>query len=257
MVLVVGHRGARNLWPENSLDGFRCTRDLGVDAVELDVHMARDGGLVVIHDPTLERTTEGSGPVADRTTAELAAIRLREGNGESVPTLDAVLDVFADAPVELHIEIKTNVLGCPYAGLEARLLEQIRRRGLGERVVLTCFVPEVLETVRRLDARQRLLASLDRRSAEMMDGLASALERFVAIDGCLVAVEKGLLAAGFDLCLQRLGSDRLGVWVVNEPDEIATWTKKPIRQITTDRPDLALRQRHVAHRTRADRFYGE
>ena len=86
MVLIVGHRGARNLWPENSLDGFRRTRDLGVDAVEFDVHLARDGDLVVIHDPTLERTTEGTGTVADRTAAQLAATPSAQGGGEGVPS---------------------------------------------------------------------------------------------------------------------------------------------------------------------------
>ncbi|MCC7274989.1 MAG: glycerophosphodiester phosphodiesterase, partial [Alphaproteobacteria bacterium] len=55
MVMIVGHRGARNLWPENSLAGFRRTAALGVEAVEFDVHGTRDGGIVVIHDPALER----------------------------------------------------------------------------------------------------------------------------------------------------------------------------------------------------------
>jgi glycerophosphoryl diester phosphodiesterase len=71
------------------------TRDLGVDGVEFDVHVAHDGELVVIHDPTLERTTEGQGVVAERTAAELGAIPLRDGGGEGVPRLDAVLEVFA------------------------------------------------------------------------------------------------------------------------------------------------------------------
>jgi len=76
MVKIIGHRGARDLWPENSLDGFRRTRDLGVDGVEFDVHVTRDNELVVIHDATLDRTTEGRGPVAWRTSAELAKTRL-------------------------------------------------------------------------------------------------------------------------------------------------------------------------------------
>ena len=53
-VAIIGHRGARNLWPENSLDGFERTRALGIEGVEFDVHIARDGELVVIHDPTLD-----------------------------------------------------------------------------------------------------------------------------------------------------------------------------------------------------------
>ena len=61
MAMIVGHRGARGLWPENSLSGFRALATLAVDAVEFDVQQARDGGLVVIHDPSLDRTTERSG----------------------------------------------------------------------------------------------------------------------------------------------------------------------------------------------------
>src|SRR5262245_48643472 len=118
MVLIIGHRGARSLWPENSLKGFRRTRDLGVDAVEFDVHLASDGELVVIHDPSLERTTEGVGAVAARTARELAATPLREAGGAGVPGLEAVLDIYAGTSIELHIEVKTDALGRPYDGLE-------------------------------------------------------------------------------------------------------------------------------------------
>ena len=240
MVLIVGHRGARNLWPENSLDGFRKVRDLGIDGVEFDVHLARDGEMVVIHDPSLERTTESQGAVAAKTASELAATPLRDAGGAGVPRLDAVLDIFAGTAIELHVEIKTDSLGRAYPGLEQRLLDLIARRGLERQALLTCFVPEILETVRRLAPRQRVLASLDRRSAELMGGLVPALDRFAAIDGCLLAVEKGLLADSLDLCLERIGGDRLGAWVPNEACDIAAWLARPIRQITTDRPDLAL-----------------
>jgi glycerophosphoryl diester phosphodiesterase len=245
MVLIIGHRGARNLWPENSLAGFERTRELGVDGVEFDVHLARDGEMVVIHDPSLERTTEGTGAVADRTGAELAATRLRDGDGAGVPSLDAVLDVYAGTPVELHIEVKTDTLGRVYRGLEQKLVDLIARRGLQQQVLLTCFVPEVLETVRRLSPRQRVLGSLDRRSAELMGGLPGALDRFARIEGCLVAVEKGLLADSLDLCLKRLGGARLGAWVTNEAADIDFWLARPIRQITTDRPDTALGRRRA------------
>src|SRR4030095_14844518 len=152
MVLIIGHRGARNLWPENSLEGFRRTRDLGVDAVEFDVHLARDGELVVIHDPSLERTTEGTGPVADRTATELAAM--------GVPGLEAVLDVYTGTSIELHIEIKTDALGRPYEGLEKRLLDVISRRKLEQQAIVTSFVPEILEAVRRVSPPQRVFGSL-------------------------------------------------------------------------------------------------
>ena len=232
MVLIIGHRGARSLWPENSLEGFRRTRDLGVDAVEFDVHLAWDGELVVIHDPSLERTAEGTGPVADRTARELATM--------GVPSLEAVLDVYAGTSIELHVEIKTDALGRPYEGLEKRLLDVIGRRRLEQQAIVTSFVPEILETVRRLSPQQRVLASLDRRSAELFGGLPAALDRFAVIGNCMVAVEKGLLADSIDLCLRRVGGEFLGAWVTNDADDIAQWLARPIRQITTDRPDVAL-----------------
>jgi glycerophosphoryl diester phosphodiesterase len=242
-VAIIGHRGARNLWPENSLDGFERTRALGIEGVEFDVHPARDGTLVVIHDPTLERTTEGQGLVADRTAAELAATPLRDGGGAGVPTLDQVLDVFAGSGIELHIEIKTDADGRRYPGLEQRLVDVIRARKLEDAAILTCFAPKALEIVREIAPRQRVLASLNQRSAEALGGLDAAFDRLTAIDGCLIAVEKGLLAGTLDHCLERVGGERLGAWVPNDAEDIASWLTRPIRQITTDRPDIALKQR--------------
>ncbi|MBR0843314.1 glycerophosphodiester phosphodiesterase [Bradyrhizobium liaoningense] len=240
MVFIAGHRGARNLWPENSIIGFRNLCREGVNAVEFDVHQSADGGLVVIHDPLLDRTTFDRGPVGERSMRRLTATRLRDAGDECIPTLGEVLDVLGGTTLELHIEIKTDALGNPYPGLEARLIDEIKRRGLERRAVITCFVPGVIATVRRLWPEARVLASLDRRSAEMMGGIASALEQFVAIPGCIVAVEKSLLGLTLPLALNVLGSERLGVWVTNEPEDIAYWLAQPVRQITTDRPDLAV-----------------
>ncbi|MBZ6077886.1 glycerophosphodiester phosphodiesterase family protein [Microvirga puerhi] len=242
MVMIIGHRGARNLWPENSLEGFRNLIALGVEGVEFDVHQTRDGKLAVIHDPTLERTTLGSGPVGEKTLAELQAIILRDSS-ETIPSLDEVLGVLGQSKLELHIEIKTDIVGNPYAGLEARALEAVRRHGLQDRSILTCFAPEVLDQVRKLDRDIGVLASLDRRSAEMMGGLDRVIGRFAAIPGCYLAVEKALLIHTMDHFLGAVGSERLGAWVPNDEVDLAYWLAQPIRQITTDRPDLGLEAR--------------
>ncbi|MFC7609270.1 glycerophosphodiester phosphodiesterase [Teichococcus aestuarii] len=81
---MVSHRGGAFLWPENSLEAFRNTLSLAVEQAECDVHLSADGVPVVIHDATLNRTTEGDGPVAARPAADLAATRLR-GAGAGVP----------------------------------------------------------------------------------------------------------------------------------------------------------------------------
>jgi glycerophosphoryl diester phosphodiesterase len=243
MVMIIGHRGARELWPENSLRGFRETRALGIEAVEFDVHQTSDGGIVVIHDPTFERTTLASGPVGERTQAEATAVELRDAGGERVPTLDQVLDIYQDSGFELHIEIKTDARGCAYPGLERKLLDIVRRRRLESRAVLTCFAPAVLQRARALAPDIRLLASFDRRSAELLDGIDRTLDRLLAIPGVLLAVEKSLLALTLPLCLDRAGRERLATWVPNTPEDLRHWLAQPIRAITTDRPDLALKIR--------------
>ncbi|MBX3499398.1 MAG: glycerophosphodiester phosphodiesterase [Alphaproteobacteria bacterium] len=243
MVMIVGHRGARDLWPENSLRGFRETRALGVDAVEFDVHQTRDGGIIVIHDPTFERTAQASGPVGERSLAEATAIELRDAGGERVPTLEQVLDIHQDSDLELHIEIKTDARGNAYHGLEQRLIDVVRRRRLEAHAVLTCFAPGVLERAHAIAPDIRLLASFDRRSAELLGGIERTLDRFLAIPGLMLAVEKSLLSLTQPLCLDRAGSERLAAWVPNSPEDLAYWLTQPIRAVTTDRPDLALKLR--------------
>lgn len=242
--MIVGHRGARNLWAENGLTGFRNLKSMPVEAVEFDIHRSKDGGVVVIHDPTLERTADAHGPVASRTLKELAGIQLRDSD-DRIPTLDDVLDVYDGTPFELHIEIKTDATGTPYDGLEALALAAIERRGLGSRAVLTCFAPEVIEKVKRLSPSTRVLASIDRRSAEAFGGLEKVMARFAAISGLLIAVEKSLLSLTQERWLSVFGSDRIGVWVPNDLEELIHWTGQPLRQITTDRPDLAVHARRV------------
>jgi len=234
---IIGHRGARDLWPENGLTGFRKVLGLGVAGVEFDVHPTADGDLAVIHDPTLDRTTDGQGPVCTRTMAELRALRLK-GGGEGVPSLDEVLDVLAPAGVELHIELKVGPDGHPYPGLEARVAEHVRKRGLTAQSVLTSFWPEVLHRLRAAFPEGKLLASINASSAEKLGGLDAVLDELDAAKVDYIAVHHALLATEMELLLRRVGTPRLGAWVINDPAGIARWLAEPVGIITTDRPDL-------------------
>lgn len=233
---IIGHRGARDLWPENSLEGFRNTLALGLHGVEFDVHPTADGDLAVIHDPTLDRTTNATGPVAARTMTALRAVRLN-GATEGLPSLDQVLDVFAGTGTELHIELKADAAQVPYPGLEAQLVAHVRRRGIGAHAVLTSFWLEVLTRLRAAWPEGRLLASLNAASVERQGGLERVLDRLDALKVEHVAVHKDLLAQEMALFGRRVGQRRLCVWVVNEPEEIARWLDAPVSLITTDRPD--------------------
>jgi len=155
-VQIVGHRGARNEAPENTIPGFAYAVQLGLQAVELDVRLARDGQLVVIHDATVDRMTDRSGDVGTFTAEELAGMGARAEHPEwpdpcGIPTLTEVLDVVDHLP-RLLIEIKVNGVD----GLEpvvTGVLEQIRMRGLEDRATITSFEPAALEIVQRLGNR--------------------------------------------------------------------------------------------------------
>jgi glycerophosphoryl diester phosphodiesterase len=109
--LVIGHRGAPLVAPENSLASFRTAQRLGADAVELDLHVTADGEIVIFHDAYLERMTDGQGPLFARTLAELRTLRLVEpGNGrrygdERIPTLDELLGA-TQGRLPLLVELK-------------------------------------------------------------------------------------------------------------------------------------------------------
>ena len=165
---IIGHRGARNIWAENSLSGFRNVCGLGVDAVELDVHLSSDGEIMVIHDPLLDRTTDHKGPVGRMSREALGKVRLDDTLGETIPTLPEVLDVFGPTGIELEIEMKMDAFGNPYPGLLDKVIALVEARSMASRVVLTCFVPEVIEEIRAKAPGMRRLASVDRRSCEAL-----------------------------------------------------------------------------------------
>jgi len=104
-MLKIGHRGAAGLVPENTLASFQKAIDLGVDMVELDVHLCSSGELVVIHDDKVDRTTNGKGEVASMTLAQLK--KLDAGLGQKIPTLTEVLDL-VNRRVGVIIELKAN-----------------------------------------------------------------------------------------------------------------------------------------------------
>jgi len=145
-VLLGGHRGNPHEHPENTRASFQSAIELGVDVIECDVHLSADGHLVVIHDHTLERTTNGTGTVGRRTWAELRG--LDAGRGERLPELDEVLDL-ARGRVGVAIEIKS--LPVRYAGLEQKLVETLRAHRMVEDCAVICFDHRVIRHVRDLE----------------------------------------------------------------------------------------------------------
>lgn len=139
---IIAHRGNAAEAPENTLAAVRLAVEAGADGVEIDVQASRDGVPVVIHDETLERTTDGRGLVAEHTLAELQALDAgawfdARHAGERIPTLEAVLALLRPTALAIHIELKTGVH--PYPGLAEAVIRQVETLGLRERVWLSSF----------------------------------------------------------------------------------------------------------------------
>ncbi|WP_078861984.1 glycerophosphodiester phosphodiesterase [Streptomyces sp. NRRL F-5123] len=136
--LTVGHRGVMGVEPENTLRSFRRAEQAGLDQVELDLHLSKDGALVVMHDAGVDRTTDGSGLVRDLTLDEIRA--LDAGLGERVPVFEEVLDVVR-GPIQA--EIKDIAAARALAGT-------LRERGATGRVSVLSFHDEALAEIRTL-----------------------------------------------------------------------------------------------------------
>lgn len=238
MVHIIGHRGGRNLWPENSPEGFRKLAAMPVEGVEFDVHLTAAGELLVIHDPTLDRTTDRTGSVAALARGEHLQVRLNDSDGATIPTLAEVLEIFRRTAFELHVELKADPEGKPYPGIEARAAALLDDFGLSGRSVLTSFLPEVLTAIRKAAPHIRTLSSFDAKSANRY-GLMQGLQTMLQLSD-VIAVERHVLDRHWKAITDLVPQERLGVWVPNEEADLAYWLTKPIRQLTTDRPDLAV-----------------
>jgi glycerophosphoryl diester phosphodiesterase len=256
----VAHRGGAALWPENSLLAFRNAVRVGAGLLELDVHQSADGDVVVIHDPTLERTTNGAGSVAARTAAELRSLRLKDAVGtltdEWVPTLREVMAVTASAGVALLIEIKTPgpavhyewkadgaraIPGARYHGLEKRILAELAEAGMAERSMLMAFNPAVVAEVRSLAPGQGTVLLVDRHHVEGAGGRALEAVRWAVAAGVTYLGLHYALCDGDVVAAARAAGIGIGVFTVNDETEMRRLAGLGVDVVITDRADLVPR----------------
>lgn len=236
--LVVAHRGDRRRRPENTLAAFDAAAAAGADMVELDVTVSRDGHLVVIHDDTLERTTDGRGPVCTRTLAELR--RLDAGNrfdprfaGERIPTLEEVLRA-ASGRMAVNVEIKATTARGP---VDPRIVDAVvalvRRLGAAGAVLVSSFDPALLARARRL-APEIARAVLVEPPADP----PAALDRCRRLDAAALHPERSLVTA--DLVAASHADDRRVLpWTVDDPEEIRRLLGIGVDGVITDDPATA------------------
>lgn len=150
---LFAHRGVSAHYPENTKAAFYAASKLPIAGIELDVHVTADGEVVVIHDETIDRTSNGSGYVKDLTLQQLRSYDYgswfaEEYKGESIPTLSEVLELFVATHHRINIELKTDIF--PYEGIEALVLKEIAKHQITERVIISSFNHESLQTVSQM-----------------------------------------------------------------------------------------------------------
>lgn len=239
--VAIAHRGSRQLWPENTMLAFANVVELGFRHLETDIRITKDGVVVCFHDSTVDRTTEGTGPVSSYTFDELQGLDAGHrhatktgfdfrGSDVKVPSLEEVLSTFPD--ISMVVDIKEEGVIDAFASL-------IDRLGVQERLIVGSFSDERISIFRsRTDgtvptssgaalSRMWLLASRVKRGA---GGEASALQIPPFIRGVRV-VDERLLTAAHAAGLQ------VHVWTVNDPVEMERLLDLGVDGLVTDRPD--------------------
>ncbi len=244
---VIGHRGNRAHAPEDTLVSFAQAAGLGVDALEMDLHLSRDGVPVVIHDPTLDRTTDARGPVAGRTVAELAKVDAGarfspdggrttpyRGLGIGVPTLEEVLATHPRMP--LILEIKAPAA----AGPVLALLERMNATG---RVLIGSFIDDALRLFSRAGVPVAgATGALARLYVPALLGMTHAPLSFQAM--CIPRYFRGLpVPVGRFARLMRASGGPTHVWTVNDRAEARSLWNAGVSGIISDDPGAMLAER--------------
>lgn len=241
---IASHRGGAFLWPENSLLAVREALRLPAEQVELDLHASADGEPVVIHDATLDRTTDGQGPVAAHPWAALSRLRLRGAGGETLPHLDDAARLLAASAQLLRLEIKADAAGRPYPGLVARAAASLDALGLRPRTVLMSFEPATVAEATALGgfarrvwlAAPRLLRGMRARDAAALCRACGAGELGIHEAQAEAPLRDALHAEGL----------ALSVWAANHVPSITRALGLGLDALATDDPPLAIRLRAAA-----------
>ena len=238
MTDIASHRGGALLWPENSRLAFEEAAKLPVEQVEFDVHPSRDGRLVVIHDETLERTTDGTGAVCQHDWAQLSRLILKGSGGQRMLLLDEVIEIFRPTAIVLRLEIKAGPNRVPYPGHPARIVAALKEARILDRTVLTSFqLGTVVEAVRHGQPMRHVW--LVTPATQIDIGLAGVIELTRANGVPMLGLRSNMLDPS---TVQAVREARLGIggWGCNDAAAIAKMFELGVDVFTTDRPDLAL-----------------
>ncbi len=236
--IIFAHRGASTHAPENTLASFRLALSQGADAVELDVRLSADGQVVVMHDPTVDRTTNGHGRVAQLTLTELRLLDAgsffsEKYRGEKIPLLEEVFEAVG-RKMFINVELKNSAATCDQ--LIEKVCALVKKQGLEKRVILSSFLVSNLKKAKRLlpEVPRGLLVAGGWKGA-WTRSFGFSFGDYAALHPYLADVTKQQIVR-----IHRLRR-RVHVWTVNKAEDIVRLTNWGVDGILTDDPQVALR----------------
>jgi glycerophosphoryl diester phosphodiesterase len=224
--LTIGHRGVMGVEPENTLRSFVRAEQAGMDAIELDLHLSKDGALAVMHDADVDRTTDGSGSIAEMTLAELR--QLDAGGGQRVPVFEEVLDAVR---CPLQAEIKD-------VAAARALAEVMRKRDLVPRVEVSSFHDDAIAEISALVPGVRTVLIASRWGADVTDRAKAVGARALALNIRRLTLETVETAHAEGL--------RVIGWVVNTQEHLRLVRALELDGATTDFPEIRRTGRFTA-----------
>ncbi|HHV20932.1 MAG TPA: glycerophosphodiester phosphodiesterase [Propionibacterium sp.] len=235
MTQIWAHRGASAYAPENTLPAFELAAEMGADGIELDVQLTADGEVVVIHDETLDRTTDATGRVGELTLAEIRRADASNGlagfGGTRVPTLAEVLEVVRRGRMVVNVELKN--LTEFYPGLERAALDVIAASGMAERVIVSSFNHWSLKTVQHLAPAMKVGVLLS-------DGIYLPWEYAADFGAAAIHPHWGFLRVPGLVDYAHAAGVAVHVWTVNAETDLAAAISAGVDAVITNHPDVGL-----------------
>ncbi len=242
---IIAHRGACKAAPENTLPAFTLAAELGADGIELDVQLTKDGIPVVLHDDTIERTSNGSGPVNTFTLEELRQFDFSAGvpgfENTKIPTLEEVYAFAGPRKLLVNVEIKATGAADPV--MEKALLILEHRFGMREQVLYSSFNHDSLISLKKAIPHAKLaalyMATLHRPWLYARSMGAAALHPYIATNKPQNMV---VMCRAFEV--------ELNPWTVDDKEQLVTLLKAGVNGIITNLPEVALALRREIQHTK-------
>lgn len=243
----VAHRGGAGLAPQNTLAAFRNALSLPIDAVECDVHMSRDGQVIVFHDYTVEKLTNGEGNLLDLDFAYLrslnAAAHFPGGwtEPQQIPTLHEVLEL-VKGQLKVYIEIKLSKRGKVYgrySNMAEMVVDEVRLAGMLDQVLVMSFDWLILPLIKSLEPtiQTGALVSEDIRNIGVDDALNTLVGQVKALGCDWINMDCDVFTPDMPAVIHEHGF-KLGLWTVNTAEEMRHCAAAGVDSLTSDRPDL-------------------